>query len=336
MNQESITSSTRFDVGHIIAAARRGLRRLWVYCLIGTILLAAVMGFRSWRSYVPSYTARATFTVYVGTSLQSTTPTYNAAAAQQLANTFPYILTSGVLSEVVRADLNVQALPAIRASVVEDANLFELSVTGSDPQLCYDVLQSVIENYPQVAEFVIGPTVLTVVDESGVPTEPTNSRAWRSSAKRGALIGLALSVLAIFGYGFAKATVMGREDMEESSNARYLGALPRVAFKRRSGDAPPVITVLEGGDRSFRESFRLILVRVQQHLKTHHRKVMLVTSAIPGEGKTTVSFNLAISLVKHGKSVIIVDCDLRNPSLYGMTGQAVCTGLGDYLRRELP
>ena len=61
-----------------------------------------------------------------------------------------------------------------------DANLFELRVTGSDPQQCYDVLQSVIKNYPDVAEFVIGPTVLTVVDESGVPTSPTNGRVWRA------------------------------------------------------------------------------------------------------------------------------------------------------------
>ena len=62
---------------------------------------------------------------------------------------------------------------------------------------------------------------------------------------------------------------------------------------------------------------------------------MLFRSAIPGEGKTTVSFNLAISLTKHGKRVIIVDCDLRNPSLYGMTGQEVCAGLGDYLHRNM-
>ena len=332
-NNSSVVS--KFDLAHLFAAFRRGLKRLWLPSILLIVLLSGIMGFRAWRSYRPVYTASATFTVYVGSSLQSTTPTYNAAAAQQLANTFPYILTSGVLSEVVKSDLQLQALPAINASAVTDANLFELSVTGGDPQLCYDVLQSVIKNYPSVAEFVIGPTVLNIVDETGVPSKPNNSRNWRAPAERGAMIGVVISLAAIFLYGMAKATVLGREDMEERSNARYLGALPCVNFKRRSGDAP-VITVLEGGDRTFREAFRLIVMRVRQHLKNHRRKVVLVTSAIPGEGKTTVSFNLALSLTEQGNRVILVDCDLRNPSVYRMTGHDECEGLGEYLCGDLP
>ena len=333
MNQEN-TAVTQIDLAHLIAAFRRGFRRLWLPALLVIVLLAGTMGFRSWRSYRPVYTASATFAVYVGSELQSSTPTYNAAAAEQMSKTFPFILTSGVLSEVIKADLNLPALPAIQASAVEGANLFELRVSGSDPQQCYDVLQSVIENSPSVAEFVVGPTTLSIVDESGVPTKPANGRLWRSSAERGALIGLVLSVAAMFLYGWAKATIMGREDMETSSNARYLGVLPRVTFKRRSGDAP-VISVRSDGNRSYREAFRTVMVRLKQSLKSHHYKALVVTSAIPGEGKTTVAFNLALSLTEKDKRVILVDCDLRNPSVYQMTGQEPCAGLGECLRGEI-
>ena len=172
MNHGESTVAARLDPAHIIAAFKRGFKRLWLPAIIAIVLLAGILGFRAWRSYRPSYTASATFTVYVGNALQASTPTYNAAAAEQLANTFPYILTSGVLSEVVKADLGLPALPMIQANVVKDANLFELRVTGSDPQQCYDVLQSVIKNYPDVAEFVIGPTVLTVV----LPSEDSPSQ----------------------------------------------------------------------------------------------------------------------------------------------------------------
>ena len=57
------------------------------------------------------------------------------------------------------------------------------------------MLQSVIENYPQVAEFVVGSTILTVVDESGVPTQPANERNWIGAAKQGALIGLVIGLV---------------------------------------------------------------------------------------------------------------------------------------------
>ena len=104
---------------HLLQMLMRGFKRLWLYALILTVLLGRLMGFRAWRSYRPSYTASATFTVYVHRTLQASTPTYNAAAAEQLANTFPYILTSGVLSEVVKADLNLRQLPSITANAVD-------------------------------------------------------------------------------------------------------------------------------------------------------------------------------------------------------------------------
>ena len=90
MNQiENGSITTGFDLAHLVAAFWRGLQKLWLAAVIFTLLTTGILGFQSWRNYRPSYTASATFTVYVGTSLQSNTPTYNAAAAQQLASTFP-------------------------------------------------------------------------------------------------------------------------------------------------------------------------------------------------------------------------------------------------------
>ena len=83
MNQES-SYVTNFDLMHIVAALRRGFKRLWLPAILLIALLSGIMGFRAWRSYRPSYTASATFTVYVGNTLQASAPTYNSAAAQQL------------------------------------------------------------------------------------------------------------------------------------------------------------------------------------------------------------------------------------------------------------
>ena len=333
MKQDQVTSA--LEMNHLLQMLIRGFRRLWLYALILTLLLAGYMGLRSWRSYVPSYTASATFTVYSTSALQSTSQTYNTATAEQMAKTFPHILTSGVLSQIIREDLGVSDLPTITAEAVDETNFLDLKVTGRDPQLCYDVLQSVINNYPQVSELVVGPTVLELVDESGVPVDPNNVRSWTGAAKKGALLGIALSIAAMLSYGYVKATVMDRTDMESGSNAKYLGGLPQLTQKRRTKTRERPITLLTTDSRSYREAFRLVTVRIEKYLRTHGKQTMLVTSAIPGEGKSTVAFNLAISLTQHGQHVIIVDCDLRNPSVYQMAGQEICPGLGDYLREKV-
>ena len=66
--------------------------------------------------------------------------------------------------------LGVDSIPAsISAEAIQDTSIFTINVTASDPQIAYDVLQAVIQYYPQVAEYIIGDTQLTLMDESGIP-----------------------------------------------------------------------------------------------------------------------------------------------------------------------
>ena len=86
-------------------------------------------------------------------------------------------MTSGVLKDVVARDLGIGAVTSeIQASVMENTNLFTIRVRDASPETAYRVMKSVITNYPEVAEYIIGATTLTVVDESGVPAVPVNSQ----------------------------------------------------------------------------------------------------------------------------------------------------------------
>ena len=76
--------------------------------------------------------------------------------------------------------------------MLPNSNIFTLTVTDSDPQRAYDVLNAVITYYPEVSDFVVGPTRMYLLNESGVPTAPYNSRSLVRPAVQGAVIGLVL------------------------------------------------------------------------------------------------------------------------------------------------
>lgn len=306
----------------------RSLRRLWWLCLVLIVLCTALFGGYARLSYRAQYMASITFLVNAGGTAQSGTST---ATAAQMAKTFPYILTSGLLDSAVCADTGLTALPAISATSEEDTNLCTLSVTGTDAQQCYDVLQSVIVHYPDVAELVVGPTELVMMDQTGVPTQPSNPFSWRQPLVRGAVIGALLSLLLLYLSGRARVTVMSRDDLQQVTSARYLGALPAVRVKKRSRTTSAALSEAMAHSSAYCEAMRIVSMRIDKAMQRHDYRTMLVSSAAPGEGKTTFVCQLADALTRQGRRVLVIDCDLRNPSVHKVFGRPLQAGLAEYL-----
>lgn len=135
----------RVDLRLLLTDLLHIARRLLLLGVALALVLGAALGWRAYRSYTPMYQAEASFTVMVTNPLYSSVNYYNAAAAQQMEKTFPYILTSGVLSDLVKERLGAEVLPAVTASVLPNTNIFTLTVTSRDPQLAYDTLNAFID-----------------------------------------------------------------------------------------------------------------------------------------------------------------------------------------------
>ena len=309
-------NDTAIDLQMVLSDFLRCARPLlWLGVLL-VVLASAVFTGRAYLSYAPIYQATASFTVYVSNPLQAEVQTYNTATAEQMAKTFPYILTSGALSDMVMQELRLSAMPAVSASVLEKTNIFTLTVTSGNPQLAYDVLHAVIAYYPNVAEFVVGPTTMNLLDESGVPSTPVNSRNYGSAIQKGVLTGLAAWAVIVLFFAMMRSTVHNETELNCLLNLRCIGTLPvakRASKGGRNGLCPVLMT--EGDKYGFDESVRLLRIRVEKEMRGQDRKVLLVSSAVPGEGKTTVAANLAIALAQKGKRTLLIDCDLRNPSI---------------------
>ena len=288
------------------------LRNFWWVILLLTVALGAAFYYRTSTHYSPSYTAEATVSV----EIMNGSPYANRNTAEQMGVIFPYILTSGALSDVIAADLGMNSVPgSIRVSCISGTNLLTISVTGSNPNNVYAVLQSVLKNYPEVAQFVVGQTQLSVIDDSGIPEDTGRTSVLRGSLTRGASIGFFIGVLLLMAYTISTRTIRDEEELRALLNVPCLGTLPSYKKKRRKKNTNTEINILNdynGSNSDYIESMRLIRTRLERQLGEN--RVLMVTSSIPGEGKSTVAANLAIAMARKGKRVFLIDCDLRSPT----------------------
>lgn len=271
--------------------------------------------------YQPVYEAYTSFVV--GSNRAVGYSYYDNVTAEQLGKTFPYLVTSGVLKDVVARDLGIGAVTSeIQASVMENTNLFTIRVRDASPETAYRVMKSVITNYPEVAEYIIGATTLTVVDESGVPAVPVNSQDALRAGTYGAAAGLAAAFLLLFLYVRTRKTIHWADDIKKLTNAAFLGNLPQAKIKKRSSVKEQTITICNPKvPDAFKEAVQLIRTRTEDRIiGKSDCPVLLVTSAVPGEGKTTVAVNLAEAFAKKKYRVVLLDGDLRNPSVMKCMG----------------
>lgn len=339
-NQEKKPEEGLIDITEYIADYFRIARRMWAWFLIFILIGAGLFYIKARLSYTPVYTASATFTVNMSqdeTLGNSTSTFFNNSTAEQMATTFPHILTSGVLRRKVEEDLGpAAASSSISASVLENTNLLTIAVTDRDADRAYAVLQSVVENYPSISEVIVGKTHMEILDETGIPAYPDNPKAFTKSAVKGAIFGMALVAAWVILLMFTRRTIRKEEDIYQRIHSRCLGTIPSISKKRRTKELElPRFLVMEPKyEDLLQENLRIIRNKIEYHANEYEHKVFLITSAAAGEGKTMISANLALTLARAGHKVTLIDCDLRHPSGRDIFGLEKGQGLVDVLNKK--
>ena len=334
-----VDNNGKIDVSALLYDFLRVVRKMWLRFVILIVIGALVSGLMANFNYSEKYTAYTSFTVNIWDEEDDSgfSAYYDNEAAEQMADTFPYILTSGVLQRKVAKDMGTAGVSgSIDASVIENTNLFTLSVTDSDPKRAYETLQAVIENYPSVSEAVVGKLNMNILDESGIPEYPDNPKDLKKDAVKGGVVGFAIALAWAIFVTLTRRTIKSEEDCQKYVNQRCLGTVPFVKIKERSDKTKRHLNIMKrtiNGD--FKEAIRIIRNKVERHTHNGEMKKIVVTSALAGEGKSTIAVNLAISLAQEGKRVTLVDCDLRNPSDNEIMGIEPELGLIDYLNGDI-
>lgn len=313
---------------------------LWLPILLA-LLGGGVQFLRCQRPKEYTYSCRAVFAVSANyassTDILSYNYYYDNAAAKQLSATFPYVLGSDAMKLLIGQKMGVEEIPGkIEASSITNAGLFVLTVTSETPENALAVIEAVIDVYPQAATAVLGDTQLSIIDKPVLPTEPNEHYSLLMPMAKGAALGLGIGLVLLFLLSLCRKTVHAAADLHKLTNLPCMAYLPAVAKKARTKKNHGGVTILnEHISDDFTESVRALRLKLTRLHKQDGCMTVMVTSTLAGEGKSTVSANLALALAAEGKRVVLLDADLRKQNLKQVLGVVQSSdGLPELLSRK--
>jgi succinoglycan biosynthesis transport protein ExoP len=172
-----------------------------------------------------------------------------------------------------------------------------------------------------------------VAQEAALPTEPSSPKTSRNTLI-GAILGLFLGLGLAFLLERIDRRIKGPEDVEEIYRLPMLGGVPESAALARSGRADRSKGAgLPAGEA---EAFNLIRAHLRFFNVDRDLRTLVVASAAPGDGKTTIAHRLAEAAARSGSRVLLVEADLRHPTLARQFDIQAGPGLADVLIGELP
>jgi succinoglycan biosynthesis transport protein ExoP len=173
-------------------------------------------------------------------------------------------------------------------------------------------------------------TNIRIVEKAEPPRSPMSPRKNRNY-QLALLIGLAMGIgLTVF-FEHMDNTLKTPEDVKEHLGLPFLGMVPDVGVKTNGNSPRPSPLILKNPQSAVAEAYRVLRTNLIFSSAETKGRALVVTSANPGEGKTTTVANLASSLALNGAKVLAVDADLRRPTMHQHFGIPKTPGLSDLI-----
>ncbi|WP_062466004.1 polysaccharide biosynthesis tyrosine autokinase [Demequina maris] len=316
----------------------RVFRAHWVAILL-IAALGAVVAF-GWTLAQPKlYTATGSAIITTGASEDLGSALVGDNYAKSRVKSYLDIAKSRKVAMYAIDELGLASSPdALVARVTVsnplDTAVLRVAANGSSPEEARDLVEAWISGMTQAvtdiensgstsgdAESVIG---LQTLDSAVLPTAPSSPNV-KLDVGLGLLLGLALGI----GYALIKAALDRRlrkpEDFEREFDLPVLGALPYDPAIAKNGVAAAK------SDFAMAEAVRQLRTNLQFMDVDNPPRVIVVTSSLPGDGKSTTVIKLAEAVAESGRDVVLIDADLRRPTVANNLGLVEGAGLTDVL-----
>ncbi|MBX7444916.1 MULTISPECIES: polysaccharide biosynthesis tyrosine autokinase [unclassified Arthrobacter] len=310
----------------------RILRRSWI--LITAVTLAGlIVGAGATFLTRPIYTAETQLFVAIqGSGSVSELQQGNSFSQARVQSYVKTVQSPAVLQPVIDSlGLQITAhdlAQNVKATTELNTVLINISVNNESPVQASAIAQATASSLIHVVDTLEKPTTggaspvsLSVIKPATAPPSPTSP-----NTKMDLIVGLLIGLVAGVALAVLRSTldtvIRGEEDVRRITDAPVLGG---IAFDQEASEMPLLTQAAHQSPRA--ESFRQLRTNLQFANVSGHAKTVLLTSSLPGEGKSTTAANLAISLAQAGQSVCLIDADLRRPMINEYLGLDRSAGL---------
>ena len=342
------------DVQRLFSAL---LSKAWLIGLVA-VLCAVAMLLGTLFFVTPEYQATAMF--YVNNNALSlgdasfSLSAGDISASRGLVKSYIVILNTreslNAVIDYADSDLTYGELRSmISADAVDSTEIFRVVVTSTDPKEAKEIADAIAYVLPKRIASIVEGTSAKVVDSAVKPASPS-SPSYTKNTMLGFVIGLVLTSLLVMLREYLDITIRTEDDISRCCAHPVLTSVPDMEAHtkggyyygygnaqkthEKAGSKEPKTVELVGGNISFAaaEAYKLLRTKLQFSFADENNcRVVGISSALAGEGKSLSAVNLAYTTSLLGKRVLLIDCDMRRSSVSEKLPVKRSPGLSDFL-----
>ncbi|MBR1417214.1 MAG: polysaccharide biosynthesis tyrosine autokinase [Bacilli bacterium] len=234
---------------------------------------------------------------------------------QKLINTYTQIVTSknvlnNTISDLYLKDSYDELKKKVSVSAVTDTEIIKISVSNEDANLAKRISDSIADNFKEEVQKIYNLTNVSILDKAEVADVPYNYNLIKEFIIY-IFGGILLGALYLFISYYFDRNIKSKDEVESKINLPIMGSVRDCEKEVKNVTNKNAILLSNHPRAGFVEDIKTIRTNLDFASLDQKVKKVLVTSSIPGEGKSFVSSNLAISFAQNNKKVLLIDTDLR-------------------------